>query len=66
MENKETHSNPEDATPGRGAPVTPTPSVPNRWTTGNCPNCGFAQAAVDPAGILWCLACGYSKKGVFT
>lgn len=37
-----------------------------RWTQGVCPNCGFDRAPVDPQGVLWCPACGYSKKGIFT
>lgn len=36
------------------------------WTKGICPNCGDAEAEVDPDGILWCCACGYSKKGCYT
>jgi hypothetical protein len=36
------------------------------WSTGICPNCGYAKADIDPAGILWCPACGYSKKGCYT
>ena len=42
------------------------PTRIKRWTNGVCPNCGFPEAAVDPNGILWCPACGYSKKGVYT
>jgi ribosomal protein L37AE/L43A len=36
------------------------------WTKGTCPNCGYANADVDSEGILWCPACGYSKKGCYT
>lgn len=36
------------------------------WTKGICPNCGDAEAEVDPDGVLWCCACGYSKKGCYT
>lgn len=36
------------------------------WTKGICPNCGDAEAEVDPDGILWRCACGYSKKGCYT
>jgi hypothetical protein len=36
------------------------------WTKGICPNCGYANADVDSEGILWCPACGYSKKGCYT
>ncbi len=36
------------------------------WTKGTCPNCGDAEAEVDPDGILWCCTCGYSKKGCYT
>jgi rubrerythrin len=43
-------------------------STENRqeWTKGICPNCGYANADVDSEGILWCPACGYSKKGCYT
>jgi len=37
-----------------------------KWSKGVCPNCGYASADVDPEGILWCPACGYSKKGCYT
>lgn len=36
------------------------------WTKGVCPNCYYLEAEVDPDGILWCPACGYSKKGCYT
>jgi predicted RNA-binding Zn-ribbon protein involved in translation (DUF1610 family) len=36
------------------------------WSKGLCPNCGETEAEVDPEGILWCPACGYSKKGCYT
>lgn len=36
------------------------------WTKGICPNCGDTEAEVDPDGILWCCACGYSKRGCYT
>jgi rubrerythrin len=36
------------------------------WTSGICPNCGYTQADIDQEGILWCPACGYSKKGCYT
>jgi len=36
------------------------------WTKGVCPNCGYTDADVDGEGVLWCLACGYSKKGCYT
>ncbi len=44
----------------------PAPPGPGAWSTGVCPNCGFTQADIDPDGVLWCPACGYSKKGIFT
>jgi rubrerythrin len=37
-----------------------------KWTKGICPNCGFTNADVDEDDILWCPACGYSKKGCYT
>lgn len=36
------------------------------WSKGVCPNCGYPKADLDPEGILWCPACGYSKKGCYT
>ena len=36
------------------------------WTKGVCPNCGYPKADVDTEGILWCPACGYSKKSCYT
>lgn len=47
----------------------PQPATPPRheeWTRGTCPNCGYARADVDGEGVLWCPACGYSKKGCYT
>jgi len=44
------------------APVT----KKKEWSKGVCPNCGYAKADVDPDGITWCPACGYSQKGCFT
>jgi len=38
----------------------------NQWSKGVCPNCGYAKADVDPDGITWCPACGYSQKGCYT
>lgn len=38
----------------------------SEWTKGMCPNCGYANADVDAEGVLWCPACGYSKKGCYT
>jgi hypothetical protein len=36
------------------------------WTKGICPNCDYSKADVDTEGILWCPACGYSKKSCYT
>jgi rubrerythrin len=36
------------------------------WTKGVCPNCGYSDADIDKEGILWCPACGFSKKGCYT
>ncbi|RMF03554.1 MAG: hypothetical protein D6768_05590 [Chloroflexi bacterium] len=51
----------------------PAPALPahkpksNRgWTLGVCPVCRYPKANVDPDGVLWCPACGYSKKGCYT
>ncbi len=57
--------------PGDAAPVkTPEPeaaATPSAgWSSGICPVCNFATADVDPDGVLWCPACGYSKKGCYT
>jgi ribosomal protein L37AE/L43A len=38
----------------------------SEWTKGVCPNCGYGNADVDAEGVLWCPACGYSKKGCYT
>jgi hypothetical protein len=38
----------------------------HQWTKGVCPNYGYADADVDREGILWCPACGYSRKGCYT
>ncbi len=38
----------------------------SEWSKGVCPNCGYAGADVDSEGVLWCPACGYSKKGCYT
>ncbi len=43
-----------------------TQAQPGQWTKGICPNCRYPQAEVDPEGIVWCPACGYSKKGGYT
>ena len=37
-----------------------------KWTKGVCPNCSYANADVDPEGVISCPACGYSKKGCYT
>jgi hypothetical protein len=37
-----------------------------QWTRGICPRCGYAKADVDPGGVIWCPACGYSQKGCYT
>jgi len=38
----------------------------SQWTKGTCPNCGYMHADVDVEGVLWCPACGYSKKACYT
>jgi hypothetical protein len=45
-------------------PVKPTDDW--EWSKGVCPNCGYTDADVDSEGVLWCPACGYSKKGCYT
>lgn len=42
------------------------PDPGRTWSQATCPNCGYTAADVDPEGILWCPACGYSKKGCYT
>jgi rubrerythrin len=42
------------------------PNESQKWTRDVCPVCGYGRADVDPKGVLWCPACGYSKKGCYT
>lgn len=53
-----------DLLPHLEEPAGPGPG--RAWSQDTCPNCGYPGADVDPEGILWCPACGYSKKGCYT
>ena len=64
-----THASPTPSPPDRVA-ASPSFKQPaderSQWTKGTCPNCGHIHADVDGEGVLWCPACGYSKKACYT